>query len=833
MKRVSTGLLIFFGLFVSVSFADTVLIDAITDCAKSNVTSTNYGSWDPSTSTCTLTSDVPESVVVVVNNITLDCDGHTIAGTGTGFGIELTGRTNVTVKNCVVRNFTQGIRLTTSSGNTFTDNLVENHTQMSFLIQTGSSNNSFTNNIVRNNFNATNNTIGFGFRVIGGTNTNNTFVNNTANANRFGFSIEGAGTSNNKLTNNNVYNNTLGIRVFTASRNNITGTIGTNNTNEVILLTGGSSNNTVTGNNASNNGVGIVLNNATNNNLTNNTANNNRIGFLINSPAGTSTTNNRLINNTAQENTEFDLNIANIVADANCNNTIANMTGSGNRPVIYKNATDAPVMLSNNDTMSELVLCNADNSSLTNITIRGSDTLGNNGILLVRTDDSAVNNSNSSNNFIGFLLFGSNRNNLTNNFANNNAGNGFTVQQSNNDRLINNSANNNSVVGGTTGVGFSVPNSANNTFINNSATNNEEGFFLVNMARDNIFNNNNASNNQFGFMVNNGFRNNFTNNFAYNNSFVGFKAVNNATNNTYLNNTALNNIRGFDLSLGTPPNNQSTLGNTAFQNIFCFSSLFDINASNSSGNSGDDNRCDTTINWNDTGTVGCTVSCDGTINQVDQDLDGICDPGKTSMLCIGSDNCPTVSNPGQEDFDSDGTGDACDDSDGDGVVDANDACKTTSGTIEGCPCGVDVEVTVNSKSAPKQKPMEGAVVKVFDWTDSTGCAAQNRPKDSEFSCDAVNTCTTDAAGKCIMGLLCERKYDIGVQSPPAQGQEFAWHSLGMVSSNRPQPVSARISYREAGLEQGGIDTIVLALAIIAVAALVAMLMLREKNIRRK
>jgi hypothetical protein len=91
--------------------------------------------------------------------------------------------------------------------------------------------------------------------------------------------------------------------------------------------------------------------------------------------------------------------------------------------------------------------------------------------------------------------------------------------------------------------------------------------------------------------------------------------------------------------------------------------------------------------------AGATVDNNGcSQGQVDADLDGICDPGKTSSLCTGSDNCPNNANPGQEDADGDGIGDACDpDADGDGVDDSVDLCPGTAlgATVDANGCSAE------------------------------------------------------------------------------------------------------------------------------------------------
>jgi len=74
-----------------------------------------------------------------------------------------------------------------------------------------------------------------------------------------------------------------------------------------------------------------------------------------------------------------------------------------------------------------------------------------------------------------------------------------------------------------------------------------------------------------------------------------------------------------------------------------------------------------------------------TAGPADSDGDGVPDDGDGSGIagdspCTGGefegcdDNCIDISNPGQEDYDGDSIGDACDDSDGDGVMDDQDNC---------------------------------------------------------------------------------------------------------------------------------------------------------------
>ncbi|MEM3407973.1 MAG: hypothetical protein QXW80_00905 [Candidatus Micrarchaeia archaeon] len=90
-KLSSLNYLILFFALVSISFAANC--GGSTPCNCGDTIIENY----------TMTSDLPCSgtaLTIGADHITLDCQGYTINHTGSGSGINASGRTNITIKNC-------------------------------------------------------------------------------------------------------------------------------------------------------------------------------------------------------------------------------------------------------------------------------------------------------------------------------------------------------------------------------------------------------------------------------------------------------------------------------------------------------------------------------------------------------------------------------------------------------------------------------------------------------------------------------------------------------------------------------------------------------------
>lgn len=88
------------------------------DCAS-------IGIWDGATKTCTLTTNVFDSIQINSDFITLNGNGFQIVGSGTGSGILLDRRTGVTIKSAATEGFPIGIWDFGGVENTLQDNILE------------------------------------------------------------------------------------------------------------------------------------------------------------------------------------------------------------------------------------------------------------------------------------------------------------------------------------------------------------------------------------------------------------------------------------------------------------------------------------------------------------------------------------------------------------------------------------------------------------------------------------------------------------------------------------------------------------------------------------
>jgi len=202
------------------------------------------------TLTDNIVGNVPSSsstIIIERDNIVVDGAGFTVQGTGASFskGIDLTGRSNVTITNIQIREFDYGVYLYFSSGNSVSgNNITANRKGISLG---ASSNNSICENNVTNNgrcgiylYQSSNNTISGnsiiangvdGGVVLDGSRCNIISANNITNNGGWGIELaRWAGYSdNNTISGNNVANNNNGIMLSASWYNTIIANNVTNN----------------------------------------------------------------------------------------------------------------------------------------------------------------------------------------------------------------------------------------------------------------------------------------------------------------------------------------------------------------------------------------------------------------------------------------------------------------------------------------------------------------------------------------------------------------------------------------------------------------------------
>jgi parallel beta-helix repeat protein len=212
------------------------------------------GSIEPATAhitsfdnvTYTFTADINASIVIEKNDTVVDGAGYTVQGPGSGTGIDLHDRNNVTLQNIEVTNFELGIWFSSSSNNTITGNTASNINNGIWL--SSSSNNTITGNTASNSYTGI---------YLSSFSHYNTIAGNTISSNSY-TGINLMGSSYNTVTGNTASNSYTGIYLSSFSHyNTIAGNTISSNSYTGVHLSFSSNFNTLIGNNLINNSYGI------------------------------------------------------------------------------------------------------------------------------------------------------------------------------------------------------------------------------------------------------------------------------------------------------------------------------------------------------------------------------------------------------------------------------------------------------------------------------------------------------------------------------------------------------------------------------------------------
>jgi len=168
--------------------------------------------------TYVFTANINDSIVVERNNIVMDGNGHMLQGASSGTGIDLSRRTNVTVKNTQIKAFECGIRLSASSSyNNISGNKIT-WNGCGIYFSSSPHNTIYGNEITAN--------CGYGIELYNSSNTNiygNEITANIAFLARggWGLGIYLVISSNNNIFGNNITNNYYGMWLDSSSNNMI------------------------------------------------------------------------------------------------------------------------------------------------------------------------------------------------------------------------------------------------------------------------------------------------------------------------------------------------------------------------------------------------------------------------------------------------------------------------------------------------------------------------------------------------------------------------------------------------------------------------------------
>jgi parallel beta-helix repeat protein len=274
------------------------------------------------------TDNIKDSVIVERNNIVVDGAGYTVQSTGSysSKGIDLSFRSNVTIKNMQIKGFFYGVYLFHSSDNNISGNNITNN-GYGILFDSSSINNSVIgSNIVNNEcgvylFYSSNNNISRNFFVNDGllvyASYENVVSDNLVNDEPLvyleevsNYAVENAGQvilvkcNNITVKSVNLSKTTVGVQLYETKNSTISESNITNNGYGVYFRY--SSGNSLLGNTITNNYYGIYFPYLSNNNtIFGNTITNNHYGIYFDSSSNNRLSGNNFVNNNIQVHSEI------------------------------------------------------------------------------------------------------------------------------------------------------------------------------------------------------------------------------------------------------------------------------------------------------------------------------------------------------------------------------------------------------------------------------------------------------------------------------------------------------------------------------------------------
>ena len=167
--------------------------------------------------------DSMPAISISASNVTLDCSNTEIVGSDAGYGVSLAGYNDVTIKNCIFRNYAEGLHFADSSNNTIWNNIFLDSTIGVFY------NNTNNSNLLGNRLN--NNSIGLNMNF----SYSNLLMNNTASNNTYGMQLDYS--YNNSIILNQMLNNSeKGIYLLYSTNNNLSNNTAANNSETGVYL---------------------------------------------------------------------------------------------------------------------------------------------------------------------------------------------------------------------------------------------------------------------------------------------------------------------------------------------------------------------------------------------------------------------------------------------------------------------------------------------------------------------------------------------------------------------------------------------------------------------